>query len=114
MRINAIDKLKLATPRKYKSIPVRRVYIPKGRTSEIRPLGIPTIYDRAVQALYLQALVPIAEVIADPNSFGYRPGRGTLDAVITLKEILRNKKYYWKIIIYERDIQGFFDNINHQ
>src|SRR5438128_1186040 len=61
--------------------PVRRVYIPKPGTREQRPLGIPTIADRAKQGLVTQALEPEWEAKFEPNSYGFRPGRSTWDAI---------------------------------
>lgn len=58
--------------------------LPKGDTGKFRPLGIPTMHDRAMQALYNFALSPIAEVKGDPNSFGFRPRRSTHDAAQVL------------------------------
>src|SRR5947199_6436780 len=60
--------------------PLRRIYIPK-KTGMKRPLVIPVMYCRAMQALYLLALDPIAETLADPNSYGFRLGRSTADAI---------------------------------
>ena len=69
-RINLVNNLKLTG----KSQPTRRVMIPKSGTGEKRPLGIPTINDRALQALCKMALEPEWEALFEPNSYGFRPG----------------------------------------
>jgi RNA-directed DNA polymerase len=74
-----------------KSRPTRRVWIPKPGKDEKRPLGIPTMYDRALQALIKAALEPEWEAVFEPNSYGFRPGRSGHDAIKQIKNCIQTK-----------------------
>lgn len=104
-RLNLAARLNLSG----KGKPVRRVWIPKPGKSEKRPLGIPTMEDRAKQALVKMALEPEWEARFEPNSYGFRPGRACHDAIEAIYCSIKNKQAY----VLDADIAGCFDNINH-
>jgi RNA-directed DNA polymerase len=105
-RLNLIDKLNLSS----KVSPTRRVWIPKPGTEEKRPLGIPTIKDRALQALVKLALEPEWEARFEPNSYGFRPGRSCQDAIGAIFNAIRYKQKY----VLDADIAKCFDRIDHE
>ncbi|WP_207714077.1 reverse transcriptase N-terminal domain-containing protein [Scytonema sp. UIC 10036] len=89
-RIELMSKLRLNRRAK----PTRRVWIPKPGSEEKRPLGIPTMYDRATQALVKLALEPQWEAIFEPNSYGFRPGRSCHDAIGAIFTVIAQKSRY--------------------
>ena len=110
---NASDKIQAVRSLKqhgYKAQPLRRIYIPKKNSNKKRPLSIPTMFDRAMQALYKLALAPVAETTADRNSYGFREQRSCADAVAAgFNALSKPNSATW---IFEADITGCYDNIS--
>ena len=107
--LNPVERLAMASKLTLegKATPVRRIWIPKPGKDEKRPLGIPTMMDRARQALAKMALEPEWEAVFEPNSYGFRPGRSCHDAIEQIHTAMRKEKY-----ILEADIKGCFDSID--
>lgn len=105
-RMSLAGQLKLDS----KARPARRVWIPKPGRDEKRPLGIPTMYDRALQGLVKMAIEPQWEARFEPNSYGFRPGRSCHDAIGAIFLAIRYKPKW----VLDADIAKCFDRIDHE
>ena len=94
----------------YKAPDIRRVYIPKPGKTEKRPLGVPTVSDRALQRSAAEVLAAIWEQDFLPCSFGGRPGLGAHHALATLNEVIAGGKIGW---VLEADLKNFFGSLDH-
>ena len=97
---------------KYQAGPIRRIWIYKDQSDELRPLGIPNIIDRGLQALTLLCLDPVVEEMSDTHSYGFRKYRSTSDAIQRIRTLLDKKsgpRYIWNV-----DIEKCFDKISHE
>lgn len=108
-KMEAVGALKR---RGYQPSSLRRVYIPKDKGKKLRPLSIPTLRDRAMQAIWQAALLPIAEERADPNTYGFRPKRSAHDAIEQCFNTLSRATS--ASLILEGDIKSCFDTLSHK
>jgi RNA-directed DNA polymerase len=100
------DQLKNGT---YQPQSIRRVHVPKPGTGETRPLGIPTVRDRTVQAAVVNVIEPIFERDFADHSYGFRPGRGCKDALRRVDQLLKAGSVH----VVDADLKGYFDSIPH-
>ena len=108
---NLVDLISRMKRQAYRPQPVRRTYIPKPGSSQLRPLGIPSYEDKLVQSALSKILVSIYEQEFLDSSFGFRPNRGCHDALKVLGNILNHRPINYVVDV---DIAGFFDHVDHE
>ena len=99
----------IQNPKSYKAQPVRRVF-----NGKMRPLGIPTIEDRCLQALINLVVEPLVEMKSDKHSYGFRKYRSAKMAIGAVRKQLGSTSEYFDKFVLDADIKGFFDNISHE
>jgi len=112
LAIQQLREILIQKSGEYQAGPVRRTWIPKDQSDELRPLGIPNMIDRGLQALTLLCLDPVAEEISDTYSYGFRKYRSTGNAIQRIRTLLdktNGPKYIWDV-----DIEKCFDKISHE
>lgn len=112
LAISEIRSLLIKKSGTYVAGPIRRVWIPKNTPGELRPLGIPNMIDRSIQALILLCLDPVVEAQSEPSSYGFRKFRSSVDAIQRIRTLLDKPnppRYVW-----DADISKCFDKISHE
>lgn len=110
-RWKLVQQLSKTNLKKWKPTPTKRIYISKSN-GQLRPLGIPTLTDRALQATIKNALEPEWEALFEPSSYGFRKGRSAHDAIRYIHSVCNSRST--KTWIVDADIKGCFDNISHE